>query len=73
MPGFPNPRVRPVWRHVHRLPERRPSIVPPEDDMQALFNTLAEQLERGAALAREHAAGVFGPDDEDSWTQPDRG
>jgi hypothetical protein len=41
--------------------------------MQALFISLAEQFERGPALARGHAAGLFGPDDDDPWTPPDLG
>lgn len=72
MPGIPNPRVRPARRcFVPRPLGVRPRAVPPEDDMQKLLTALAEQFERGAALARDHAAGVFGPDDDDPWAAPD--
>lgn len=68
MPGFPNAHFRPARRQfVRRQPERRPCILP-EDEIEKLLTTLAEQFERGAALARNHAAGVFGPDDDDPWT-----
>ncbi len=74
MPGIPNPRVRSAWRHFVRRPsEHPPRVAPPEDDMQALLTSLAEQFERGAALERDHAAGVFGPDDDDPWAPPDLG
>lgn len=67
MPGFPNPRVRPARRHfVRHQPERRRCILP-EDEVEKLLTTLADQFERGTALARNHAAGVFGPDDDDPW------
>ncbi len=74
MPGFPNPRARQAWRHfARRAPERRLRVVKAEDDMQKLLTALADQLELGAALARDHAAGVFGPDDDDPWAAPDLG
>lgn len=71
MPGFPN-RVRPARRSfVPRPAGVRPRTVPPEDDMQKLLTALADQFERGATLARDRAAGIFGPDDDDPWAAPD--
>ncbi len=73
MPGFPNlRRVRPARRSFAPRPAGvRPSAAPPEHDMQKVLTALAEQFERGATLARDHAAGVFGPDDDDPWATPD--
>jgi hypothetical protein len=69
--GIANPRVPPIRRR------RRPLVRPArgrhvqaacsKDQVQVWFTRLAEESERGSSITLGHAAGLFGPDDDDLW------
>ncbi|MGE5569632.1 MAG: hypothetical protein ACM3S5_11405 [Rhodospirillales bacterium] len=61
MRGSSNPR-RSCRARVRHRPDRRPFVLP-EDEIQRLLTTLADQFERGIAPA-DSARGVFGLDDD---------
>lgn len=71
MIGSPQRRITVLDRrrtHTVRLAQgRRLGVGASECEMRVLFTRLAEESERGSELALIHAAGVFGPDDDDPW------